>query len=57
MSTAVWILLQSLLTFTEWISGGLAPEAAVTFTFIGTWQVHAEASNATDVWFQALINI
>lgn len=57
MSTAGWILLQSLLTFTGRISGGLAPESAVTFTFIGTWQVHTEASNATDVWFQALVNI
>lgn len=57
MSTAGWILLQSLLTFTGRISGGLAPESAVTFTFIGAWQVHTEASNATDVWFQALVNI
>lgn len=36
---------------------GLAPEAAVTFTLVGARQVHALASNATDVLLRALVHI
>lgn len=36
---------------------GLAPEAAVTFTLVGAWQVHALTSDATDVLLSALVHI
>lgn len=36
---------------------GLAPEAAMTFTLVGAWQVHALASDATDVLLRALVHI
>lgn len=36
---------------------GLAPEAAVTFTLVRAWQVHALASDATDVLLRALVHI